>query len=123
MSCTEYMYPVHDVFRGLGLSIHYRQTGRATRNLNPAARSPRSIRGLRDCWAAQVLVGWAVINVERTDEALGTGAEVIATSCPYCLIMLGDAVAQRNGEGQADGVVVIDLAQVLADSVGLRKLV
>jgi Fe-S oxidoreductase len=63
------------------------------------------------------------INVERTDEALGTGAEVFATSCPYCLIMLGDAVAQRKGEGQADGVVVIDLAQVLADSVGLRKLV
>jgi Fe-S oxidoreductase len=62
------------------------------------------------------------INLERTDEALGTGAEVIATSCPYCLIMLGDAVAQRKGEGQADGVVVIDLAQVLADSVGLRKL-
>jgi Fe-S oxidoreductase len=61
------------------------------------------------------------INVERTDEALGTGAEVIATSCLYCLIMLGDAVAQRNGEGQADGVV--DLAQVLADSVGLCKLV
>jgi hypothetical protein len=36
--------------------------------------------------------------------------------------MLGDAVAQRKGEGQAEGVVVIDLAQVLADSVGLRKL-
>jgi len=62
------------------------------------------------------------INTERTDEALGTGAEVIATSCPYCLIMLGDAVAQRQGEGKANGVVVIDLAQVLADSVGLRKL-
>jgi alkylation response protein AidB-like acyl-CoA dehydrogenase len=26
------MYFVHDVFRGLGLSIHYCQTGRATRN-------------------------------------------------------------------------------------------
>src|ERR1700756_2660599 len=60
MSCTEYMYSVHDVFRGLGLSIHYRQTGRATRNLNPAARSPSSIRRLRDCRAVQVLVGWAV---------------------------------------------------------------
>jgi hypothetical protein len=30
-------------------------------------------------------------------------------------------VAQRKGQGQAEGVV-IDLAQVLADSVGLRKL-
>ena len=62
------------------------------------------------------------VNAERTDEALGTGAEVIATSCPYCLIMLDDAVRQRRSEGSANGVVVIDIAQVLADSVGLRKL-
>jgi Fe-S oxidoreductase len=61
------------------------------------------------------------INVERTDEALATGAEMIATSCPYCLIMLDDAVSQRRSEGQADGVTVIDLAQVLADSIGLRR--
>ena len=62
------------------------------------------------------------INVERTDEALGTGADVIATACPYCLIMLDDGVKQRCSEGKADGVVVIDIAQVLADSIGLRKL-
>ncbi|HEU5034611.1 MAG TPA: (Fe-S)-binding protein [Mycobacteriales bacterium] len=62
------------------------------------------------------------VNVERTDEALGTGAEVIATSCPYCLIMLDDAVNQRRSEGKAGGVKVIDIAQVLADSIGLRKV-
>jgi Fe-S oxidoreductase len=63
------------------------------------------------------------VNVERTDEALGTGAELIATSCPYCLIMLDDAVNQRRSEGKANGVKVIDIAQVLADSIGLRKAV
>jgi hypothetical protein len=62
------------------------------------------------------------VNVERTDEALGTGAEIIATSCPYCLIMLDDAVNQRRSEGKANGVKVIDIAQVLADSIGLRKV-
>jgi len=62
------------------------------------------------------------VNVERTDEALGTGAELIATSCPYCLIMLDDAVNQRRSEGKANGVKVIDIAQVLADSIGLRKV-
>jgi Fe-S oxidoreductase len=62
------------------------------------------------------------VNVERTDEALGTGADIIATSCPYCLIMLDDAVTARRSEGKADGVVVIDIAQVLADSIGLRKM-
>jgi Fe-S oxidoreductase len=62
------------------------------------------------------------VNVERTDEALGTGAELVATACPYCLIMLDDAVTQRRAEGGADGVRVIDIAQVLADSVGLRPV-
>ena len=67
------------------------------------------------------------VNVERTDEALGTGAELIATSCPYCLIMLDDAVNQRRSEGKLNGdsarqVRVIDIAQVLADSIGLRKV-
>jgi hypothetical protein len=62
------------------------------------------------------------VNVERTDEALGTGAEIIATSCPYCLIMLDDAVSAKKSEGGAQGVRVIDIAQVLADSIGLRKI-
>jgi Fe-S oxidoreductase len=62
------------------------------------------------------------VNVERTEEALGTGAELIATSCPYCLIMLDDAVSAKRAEGSANGVKVIDIAQVIADSIGLRKL-
>jgi len=63
------------------------------------------------------------VNVERTDEALDTGADLIATSCPYCLIMLDDAVNQRRSEGSVQGgVKVIDIAQVLADSIGLRKV-
>jgi hypothetical protein len=61
------------------------------------------------------------VNVERTDEALGTGAEIIATSCPYCLIMLDDAVSAKRADGGAEGVKVIDIAQVIADSIGLRK--
>jgi Fe-S oxidoreductase len=62
------------------------------------------------------------VNVERTEEALGTGAEIIATSCPYCLIMLDDAVNGKRAEGGAQGVKVIDIAQVIADSIGLTKL-
>ena len=61
------------------------------------------------------------INVERTDEALGTGASMVATACPYCLIMLDDAVTARKAEGGAEGVRVIDIAQVLEDSIGLRR--
>ena len=58
------------------------------------------------------------INVNRTDEALGTGADVISTACPYCLIMLDDATKGRQAEGRrAESVRVMDVAQVLEQSV------
>ncbi len=48
------------------------------------------------------------ISAERTGEALATGAEVVSTACPYCKIMLEDAVAARSSE-----VEVLDIAQLL----------
>ncbi len=58
------------------------------------------------------------INVNRTDEALGTGADVISTACPYCLIMLDDATKGRQAEGSAsESVRVLDVAQVLEQSL------
>jgi Fe-S oxidoreductase len=54
------------------------------------------------------------INLERTDEALSTGADVVSTACPYCLIMLDDAVKER---GRGDDVQVLDVAQLLERSV------
>jgi Fe-S oxidoreductase len=57
------------------------------------------------------------VNLERTDEALSTGADVIGTACPYCTVMLDDAVKQRQAEGGAEGVRVLDVAQVLEQSL------
>jgi Fe-S oxidoreductase len=54
------------------------------------------------------------VNLDRTDEALGTGADVVSTACPYCLIMLDDAVRARSRE---DDVKVLDLSQVLEASL------
>jgi Fe-S oxidoreductase len=54
------------------------------------------------------------INLERTDEALATGADVVSTACPYCLIMLDDAVSQR---GRDEDVEVLDVAQLLERSL------
>ena len=62
------------------------------------------------------------INVERTDEALGTGADVVSTACPYCLIMLDDATKARQAEGAAsESVRVMDVAQVLEQSRGVTR--
>ncbi len=54
------------------------------------------------------------INMERTDEALSTGADVVSTACPYCMIMLDDAVRANAKE---DEVRVLDLSQLVEESL------
>ncbi|MGH3149990.1 MAG: heterodisulfide reductase-related iron-sulfur binding cluster, partial [Streptosporangiaceae bacterium] len=61
------------------------------------------------------------INTERIDEALALNPDTISTACPYCLVMLGDAVAAKKGSGEAkDSLEVIDVAQLLVRSVALK---
>src|SRR6516225_8851432 len=58
------------------------------------------------------------INIERIDEALGTDPDTISTGCPFCLVMLGDAVAAKQGSGEAkESLEVVDVAQLLVRSV------
>ncbi len=54
------------------------------------------------------------INIERSDEALGTGATVIAAACPFCNTMLTDGVKNREKE---DEVAVMDIAELIAASM------
>ncbi len=61
------------------------------------------------------------INTERIEEALALNPDTISTACPYCLVMLGDAVAAKKGSGEAkDTLEVIDVAQLLVRSVALK---
>jgi Fe-S oxidoreductase len=58
------------------------------------------------------------INTERIDEALGTNPDTISTGCPYCLVMLGDAVSAKQSSGAAkESLEVVDVAQILVRSV------
>jgi Fe-S oxidoreductase len=58
------------------------------------------------------------INTERIDEALALNPDTISTACPYCLVMLGDAVAAKKASGEAaDTLEVVDVAQLLARSM------
>ena len=36
------------------------------------------------------------IFIERTEEALATGADIIATACPYCMVMLTDGIKYKD---------------------------
>ena len=50
------------------------------------------------------------INHRRLEDALQVNAEVVATACPYCLLMFDDAIRSK---GLSDQVQVMDIAEVL----------
>ena len=54
------------------------------------------------------------VNNERAREAISTGAQIIASNCPYCMTMLTDGVKYNQKEEE---VKVIDLAELIAGSM------
>ena len=56
------------------------------------------------------------VNVERSQEALGTQPAIIAAGCPFCNTMLTDGVKHFNKEGE---VAVKDIAELIAEAADL----
>lgn len=54
------------------------------------------------------------INIERSNEAIGTGANIVAAACPFCNTMLTDGVKLAEKE---DSVQVLDVAELVAASL------
>ena len=54
------------------------------------------------------------VNLERSNEALDTGAAIIAAACPFCNTMLSDGVKNSNKEEE---VRVLDIAELIAQSI------
>ncbi|WP_286961347.1 heterodisulfide reductase-related iron-sulfur binding cluster, partial [Arsenicicoccus sp. UBA2120] len=58
------------------------------------------------------------INMNRTEEALATGADRIAVGCPFCRVMLSDGVTAKEADDSAvESVEVVDVAQMLLAAV------
>jgi len=58
------------------------------------------------------------INLNRTTEAVETGADTIAVACPFCRVMLSDGLTAMQAAGEArEEVAVLDVAQLLLASV------
>ena len=58
--------------------------------------------------------GTTRINIERTNEAIDTGANIIAAACPFCNTMLTDGVKNKEKEDEVD---VMDIAELVAASL------
>ena len=53
------------------------------------------------------------VNIERTEDAIETSAEIIATGCPFCNTMMTDGVKNKEKEEQVN---VLDLAEMIAEA-------
>lgn len=51
------------------------------------------------------------VNIARTEQALETGAEVVAAACPFCNTMMTDGIKAKDRE---DKVAVMDIAELIA---------
>jgi len=56
------------------------------------------------------------INIDRTEEAIATGATTIAVACPFCMTMMSDGIKSKEREGD---IKVKDLAELIAEAQGL----
>lgn len=56
------------------------------------------------------------VFIERTEEAIETGADIIATACPFCMVMLTDGIKYKNQEERMKNY---DIAELLSLSLGL----
>ncbi len=50
------------------------------------------------------------VNIERTEEALATGADCIASACPFCMTMMTDGVKEKE---KNEEVEVKDIAELV----------
>jgi Fe-S oxidoreductase len=58
------------------------------------------------------------VNHNRTDEVIASGADTVATACPFCTIMLRDGVQDR---GVAEKVQVLNVSELVAKSMKRKK--
>ena len=60
--------------------------------------------------------GQKEVFAERTEDILDSGAEIVASACPFCMTMLEDGIKNENKEG---AIKVFDLAELIAKNEGL----
>lgn len=56
------------------------------------------------------------VFIERTEDALLTKTEIIATACPFCMTMITDGLKYKNRE---EDIRNLDIAELITQSLGL----
>jgi len=56
------------------------------------------------------------VFIERIEEAIATGADIVATACPFCMVMMTDGIKYKNRE---ESMKNYDIAELVSMALGL----
>lgn len=56
------------------------------------------------------------VFIERIEEAIETGADIVASACPFCMVMMTDGIKYKNKE---ETMKNYDIAELVASSMGV----
>ncbi len=55
------------------------------------------------------------INMERAEEVLASGADIVAANCPFCITMISDGITAKEKQ---DDVMVFDISELIVNANG-----
>ncbi len=128
------LHPGTEIFKGKKITYHDPcYLGRANGEYEPPRKVIRSLfagiaemkrnRSFALCCGAgggqmfkEAEKGNKEVFIERTEDALETGADIVATACPYCMVMITDGLKYKNREGDIKN---FDIAELIAMSLEL----
>ena len=56
------------------------------------------------------------VFIERIEDVIATGANIVATACPFCMVMMTDGIKYKNKE---DSLKNYDIAELVSMALGL----
>lgn len=56
------------------------------------------------------------VFIERIEDAIETKADIVATACPFCMVMMTDGIKYKNKEEEMKN---LDIAELVSQSMGL----
>lgn len=122
------------VFEGVSITYHdpcylgranniYDEPRSVLKSLTPSVKEMKRNRSFALCCGAgggqmfkEAEKGDKEVFIERTEDALETGASVIATACPFCMTMMTDGIKYKNRE---EDVKNWDIAELVVQSLGI----
>lgn len=55
------------------------------------------------------------INMERAEEVLASGVDIVAANCPFCITMISDGITAKEKQ---DDVMVFDISELIVNANG-----